>query len=157
MSQRYLLIQKLDLQQHPEGGYYRETYRSEGKLDFGGERNFSTCIYYMLTADGFSAFHRIRQDEIWHFYEGSSLHIHMINPQGKYSLARIGSNLAEGEEYQFVVPAGYWFAAEVMGDYGLVGCTVAPGFDFRDFELAAREQLMEQYPQHLSIIEKFTR
>ena len=157
MSRKDFLIEKLQLQSHPEGGFYRETYRSKGVVDFGGERNFSTCIYFMLTSDGFSAFHRIRQDEIWHFYEGSAVLIHMISPEGDYSSVRVGADLAMGEEFHFVVPAEYWFAAEVLGDYALVGCTVAPGFDFRDFELASRESLMSKYPTHKDVIEQFTR
>ena len=110
MSRKDFLIEKLQLQSHPEGGFYRETYRSKGVVDFDGERSFSTCIYFMLTSDGFSAFHRIRQDEIWHFYEGSAVLIHMISPEGDYSSVRVGADLAKGEEFHFVVPAEYWFA-----------------------------------------------
>ena len=157
MSRKDFLIEKLQLQSHPEGGFYRETYRSKGVVDFGGERNFSTCIYFMLTSDGFSAFHRIRQDEIWHFYEGAAVLIHMISPEGDCSSVRVGADLAMGEKFHFVVPAEYWFAAKVLGDYALVGCTVAPGFDFRDFELASREFLMRKYPTHKDVIEQFTR
>lgn len=160
------LIQQLSLQPHPEGGYFKETYRSaeeiqESCLDtkYIGKRNCSTCIYFMLTSDTFSAFHRINQDEIWHFYQGSSINLYMISPAGELSEVLIGSDILNGEVPQFVVPAGYWFAAKVAEEdsYSLVGCTVSPGFDFRDFELAERDILCNMFPEHVGVIRDFTR
>ena len=159
------LIKTLGLQPHPEGGYFKETYRSKGEIGqdnlgtaYTGARNFSTCIYFLLTSDSFSAFHRIKQDEIWHFYKGSGLKLHMISPQGVHNEHLIGNNLEEGEVPQFVVPGGYWFAAQVIepDSYSLVGCTVSPGFDFKDFELIARSDLIDIFPQHKHIISRLT-
>lgn len=160
------IILSLDLRPHPEGGYFKETYRSRGTLDpkclgdaYSGLRNYATGIYYLLTAEVFSAFHNIRQDEIWHFYKGSPIQLHMISPNGNYSQVQIGSDFKKGEQPQFVVPGGYWFAAETFsnGVYGLVGCTVTPGFDFDDFVLADRQSLLSQFPQHSEIISRLTR
>ena len=160
------LIKELDLQPHPEGGYFKEVYRSSGEINsesldsrYVGKRNYATSIYFLLTSDTFSAFHKINQDEIWHFYHGSSVKIHMISETGDYSNVVVGKDLINGEKLQFVVPGGYWFAANVMSlnDYSLVGCTVSPGFDFKDFQLAERNDLIHQFPQHKKIIKQFTR
>ncbi|GAB3653052.1 cupin domain-containing protein [Echinicola sediminis] len=160
------IIEKLGLQAHPEGGHYREVYRSEGKISqeslpqqIEGERNYVTSIYFMLTSDTFSAFHRIKQDEIWHFYQGASIKLHTLSPTGIHKEYLIGHDILNGQKPQLVVPAGHWFAAEVMGkdSFALVGCTVAPGFDFSDFELAEREQLIQQFPAHDQLISAFTR
>jgi uncharacterized protein len=159
------IIQTLGLSPHPEGGYFRETYRSQGETgpeclngQYPAKRNYATCIYFLLTYGSFSAFHRITQDEIWHFYDGSPLCLHRITAEG-YSKVIIGRNLAEGEVPQFVVPGGTWFAATVINPngYSLVGCTVSPGFDFADFELAGREDLISKFPQHNGIIMQLTR
>ncbi|WP_242119762.1 cupin domain-containing protein [Aestuariivivens sediminicola] len=160
------IVKQLKLQPHPEGGFYKETYRSEGlitedNLDnvIEGMRHYSTAIYFLLTSDNFSALHRIKQDEIWHFYKGSPLKLHIISPQGVYSMVIIGNHLEEAEVPQYTVAARSWFAAEVLNDnaYTLVGCTVSPGFDFRDFELADKENLCSKFPQHRNIIERLTR
>lgn len=160
------IIERLNLEPHPEGGYFRETYRSSGKIQqdslgpgFEGLRNYSTCIYFLLTSNDFSAFHRIKQDEIWHFYDGSPIHLHVITPSGAYNKHLIGREMAQGETPQLVVPAGYWFAAEVPNEnaYSLVGCTVSPGFDFRDFEMISRQELISLFPSHKQIISKLTR
>lgn len=159
------LIEKLKLEPHPEGGYFRETYRSAGVIshknlleDYTGDRNFSTCIYFLLIADKFSAFHRIKQDEIWHFYNGATICLYMISPSGQLSSQLIGRNLDKGEVPQFMVPGGYWFAAEVgqQNSYSLVGCTVAPGFDFADFELESCAELTTRFPQHQKLISRLT-
>ncbi len=159
------LIAKFDLAEHPEGGYFRETYRSEGIIkneslpnEFNGNRNYSTSIYFLLTDEKFSAFHKINQDEIWHFYKGSPLKLHMISPEGDYSFIIIGNNIEANETPQFVVPARYWFAAEVIdsNSYSFTGCTVAPGFDFNDFVLPKRKELIELFPKHTDIIKKLT-
>lgn len=160
------IIDKLKLQPHPEGGYFRETYRSAGFIsedslssEFIGDRNYSTCIYFLLTSETFSAFHRINQDEIWHFYKGSPLKLHMISEEGIYSYVTIGNNFEKGELPQFVVPAKCWFAAEVVNknSFTLSGCTVSPGFDFRDFEMPKRKDLISKFPHYQTIITKFTR
>ncbi len=159
------LIEQLHLEKHPEGGYYKETYRSKITLkkeslpsEFGSVRSISTCIYFMLTSDEFSAFHKVNQDEIWHFYLGSSILLHMISPDSEYSKIKIGTNFSNGEIPQFVVPAQYWFAAEVIQpeSFALVGCTVAPGFDFEDFELAKRKELQQKFPKHQALISRLT-
>ncbi|MFP4123129.1 cupin domain-containing protein [Coleofasciculus sp.] len=159
-------IEKLGLQKHPEGGYYKETYRSDEEIAhenlpkrFSGRRNFSTAIYFLLVGTEFSALHRIKSDELWHFYAGSSLTIHVVEQSGNYRPIKLGENLDEGEAFQAVVKAGDWFSATVNNpqSYSLVGCTVAPGFDFNDFELGKREELIKRYPQHQSLIEKMTR
>jgi len=159
-------IKQLKLQLHPEGGYYKETYRSSENIPadglpkrFSGERTFSTAIYYLLEKPNFSAFHRIKQDEIWHFYDGSSLTIHVISPKGEYAALKLGKKIEKGESPQIVVPAGTYFAAEVnnKSSYTLSGCTVAPGFDFADFEMPSRDDLLNLFPNHQTIINTFTR
>ena len=158
-------IEKLDLQRHSEGGYFKETYRSNEIISketlptrFAGDRVFSTCIYYLLDEKDFSAFHAIKQDEIWHFYDGSSLSIHIIDQKGTYSNAKLGRDFENGESFQTVVKAGSWFAAAVNNEeaYSLVGCTVAPGFEFSDFKMPVRKKLVDLYPEHKEIIDKFT-
>jgi uncharacterized protein len=159
------LIDRLELLPHPEGGYYRETYRSKGLIPqsalegFEGDRNFSTAIYFMLTSESFSALHRIKQDEVWHFYTGSPLHVHVIDAKGNYTKNLVGINISNGEVPQLVVKAGDWFGASVAdrNSFSLVGCTVAPGFDFKDFEMGTREQLKALFPQHAEIIQRLTR
>ena len=159
-------VARLGLERHPEGGYYRETYRSAEQIAgdalpdrFGGPRSFSTAIYFLLEGHDVSALHRIRSDEVWHFYTGAPLTVHTIAPDGAYSAVRLGRNAAAGETFQAVVPAGCWFGASVdpPGTYALVGCTVAPGFAFEDFELGDRADLIARYPQHRAIIERLTR
>jgi predicted cupin superfamily sugar epimerase len=158
-------IKMLDLKPHPEGGYFKETYRSNEIISekflpprFDGDRAFATCIYYLLNQTDFSAFHAINQDEVWHFYAGSSLTIHIIDQNGTYSHAKLGRDIENGESFQKVVTANSLFAAAVddIKSYSLVGCTVAPGFDFKDIKMPARSKLVERYPQHKEIIEKFT-
>lgn len=135
------LIHHYQMQSHPEGGYFRQTYRAAGTIPpavlpegFSGERPFSTAIYFLLEQGNFSAFHRIRSDECWHFYEGQTLLVHVLDQSGSLNTIRLGPDLTNGEVYQYVVPANCWFASEPAPgtDYSLVGCTVAPGFDFAD-------------------------
>lgn len=160
------LIKRFDLQKHPEGGYFTETYRSEEEIpevvlpdSFEGSRNYCTGIYFLLTSNTFSAFHRIQQDEMWHFYQGAPLIIHVIHPNGEYSKQVLGLNFEEGAVPQFTVLKKSWFAAEVNepDSYSFVGCTVSPGFDFRDFELAERDLLCKQFHYHKEIISRLTR
>jgi predicted cupin superfamily sugar epimerase len=157
-------VDKLHLTAHPEGGFYREIYRSEETLDCGcldinitGQRNLSTAIYYLLTKGDFSAFHRIKSDEIWHFYAGDSLQLHIIYPDGKYETKIVGNTPFTDDEPFALVPKACWFAAKSLGEYTLVGCTVAPGFAFEDFELAEGEVLIKKYPQLQGVITLFTR
>ncbi|MGK7919302.1 MAG: cupin domain-containing protein [Trichodesmium sp.] len=159
-------IEKLGLEKHPAGGYYRETYRCAQEIPheglpkgFDGSRNCSTAIYFLLEGTDFSPLHRINSDELWHFYAGTSLTVHVIEESGNYYPIKLGENFDEGEVFQDLVKAGAWFGATVSNpqSYSLVGCTVAPGFDFNDFELGKREELTKLYPQHKSLIEKITR
>lgn len=159
-------IEKLQLQPHPEGGYFRETYCADEmiKLEHLPDRyevdhSFSTAIYYLLNEYQVSAFHRLKSDELWNFYIGSSLTLHIIDKLDEYSQIKLGSNFENGEVFQAVIPAGSWFGASVndTSSYVLVGSIVAPGFDFTDFEMADRKDLLKQYPQHRAIIEKLTR
>lgn len=159
-------IEKLGLQPHPEGGYYRQTYRASLELaqqalppQFTGPRAASTAIYFLLQGDDFSAFHRLRSDELWHFYLGRSMVVHVIEDDGQYSRIHLGSDPEAGQALQAVVRAGCWFASQVLGgdSFALVGCTVAPGFEFDDFELAKRQELVRRFPQHRELIERLTR
>jgi len=159
-------IDRLQLIPHPEGGYYRQTYRAELTVEsaalppeFGGSRAVATAIYFLLEGTDFSAFHRLRSDEMWHFYVGGTLVVHVIGEDGQHSEVLLGSDAEAGEAFQAVVKAGCWFASRVRdaGAFALVGCTVSPGFDFADFELGMRDELVRQYPQHRELIERLTR
>jgi uncharacterized protein len=183
-------IRTLNLLPHPEGGYYRQTYRSDLMLpksalpaEFPSDRAASTAIYFLLDENNFSAFHRLRSDEMWHFYLGSPLTVHVIDAEGRYSEIRLGADPERGEVFQAVVKAGCWFGSQLavraeahlhppsktaqqnesanrkasVQPFCLVGCTVAPGFDFEDFELGKRNELLRLYPQHQAPIESLTR
>ena len=166
MSAAQRWIDGLQLRPHPEGGYYRQTYRCAEVVPaaalpprFGGDRAFSTAIYFLLEGDDFSALHRIKSDEMWHFYDGSSMTLHLIDPDGNYSTIAVGRDLQAGEVPHAVAQAGWLFGATVNDprSYALLGCTVAPGFDFADFEMPGREELCRLYPQHRQIIGRLTR
>ena len=154
-------IEKLELQAHPEGGYFKETYRSDENVvnKNGKKRSAATGIYFLITSDNFSAFHKIESDEMWHFHGGSPLSVYVILPDGDLEILQIGNDLDKGEKPQAVVPAGCWFASkvEVPNSYSFVGCTVSPGFDFQDFVLANRAELTAEYPTHKQVIEDLTR
>lgn len=158
-------IEKLGLEKHIEGGAFRETYRSPLLLkkeqlpaEFAGNRVAATGIYFLLEAGQFSAFHRIASDEMWHFYDGDTLSIYEIEPNGNLIVHRLGRQLEKAEVFQCVITAGNWFASrcERAGGFSLVGCTVAPGFDFEDFELAKRAALTARYPMHGTLISELT-
>lgn len=160
MKRSEMLVENLGLQAHPEGGFYLETYRSAESMDLKrGSRNVCTAIYFMLLDDNFSAFHRIASDEIWHHYEGECLEIFVLDENGGLEVIQLGKEWERGERPQYTVAAGRWFASRVRksSGYALVGCTVAPGFDFLDFEMADREVLLQNYPQHEEIIRSLTR
>jgi len=159
------IIEKLGLQEHPEGGYYKETYRSKETIraselneKYVGDRHHSTGIYFLLTSDKFSAFHKVNQDEMWHFYKGAPIKLHTLTQEGDYSFVMIGNDFSKGEIPQHVVIGGNWFAAEVLEEnaYSLVGCTVSPGFDFADFVLPKRNELINEFPRRSEIITKLT-
>jgi predicted cupin superfamily sugar epimerase len=155
------LIASLGLGPHPEGGFYREIYRDEATVPHptkGATRSCVTCIYFLLPAGTFSALHRVAQSEIWHHLEGDKLDLHVIDERGAHAHVVLGKDLAAGERMQQVVHAGAWQAAVPIGDaYVLCGCTVAPGFDFADFELPTRGELVERFPQHRALVERLTR
>lgn len=143
------LIDRFALSPHPEGGYFAETYRATTTVPTShGERSASTAIYFLLPKGTKSHLHRIQSDEAWHFYLGGPLKITELRPDGKVIETVLGQNLDRGNVLQHVVPAGSWFGAipEPGTDFSFVGCTVAPGFDFADFELADPDQLSQQYP-----------
>ncbi len=159
------IVRQLGLQPHPEGGYFRETYRASESIPaqgldrrYGGSRAASTAIYYLLEAGQRSALHRLRSDEIFHFYAGDPLRIIEITPDGRLTETLLGADLAAGGIPQHVIPAGAWFGALPAegGRFALVGCTVAPGFDFADFELAETVALLAAFPQHEAWIRRLT-
>lgn len=160
------LVKELNLLPHPEGGYYKEAYRSEGIIsnsclspEFKGDRNMATGIYFLIEKGNFSALHKIKSDETWHFYYGDALEVIEINEQGILTITKIGSNLSNGETFQYTVKANTWFGSRVSdgGSFSLVGCTVYPGFDFNDFELASKQDLIKHFPQHNQLISELTR
>jgi len=160
------IIKHLGLTAHPEGGYFRETYRSTEQVSaqaldvrYGEARSISTAIYFLLPGDTFSSFHRLRSDEIWHFHAGDPVRLHMIHPDGRHTEVLVGVDLSGAQTPQAVIPAGTWFAARVENPagYTLISCTVAPGFDFVDFDLADRTALVKQFPQHEKVIIALTR
>ena len=150
------IIEKLDLKPHPEGGYYKETYRSvETCLD--GSRNLQTAIYFLLTSDNVSHFHRIKSDEIWYFHAGSPLIVHTLTDKG-HTQHLVGNDLLAGQTPQLLVPKDIIFGSSVLekDSYSLVSCSVAPGFDFADFELFTKEDLMHDYAKFEEIIDLLT-
>ena len=159
-------IDALQLKKHPEGGYFKETYRSEDHIgpcclgrDGNDYRSISTAIFYLLKEDDVSMFHRLRSDELWHYYAGASLSLHILGQDGQYAVETLGINVDRGEIPQVVVPAGLWFGATVNDtmSYCIAGCSMAPGFDFKDFEIGSRDDLIHRYPDHRHIIQRLTR
>ncbi|MCD6010530.1 MAG: hypothetical protein K0Q79_392 [Flavipsychrobacter sp.] len=158
--------EKLQLTSHIEGGAFKETYRAPLVLpqdalttEHKGDRAAATGIYFLLEYGEFSAFHRIASDEMWHFYDGVTLAIYEIKSDGTLIRHLLGTDLESGALPQLVIHAGSWFASrvETEGGFTLCGCTVAPGFDFADFELANRDELVNAYPQHSALIASLTR
>lgn len=158
-------IKHLNLISHPEGGFYYETFASTEVIKkqalpnrFNADRKYYTSIYFLLRTNQVSHFHRIKSDELWCFHDGAPLDIHVIDPEGNYYILKLGLNILTNQKPQQLVPAGSWFGASVnaMDAYSLVGCFVAPGFDFDDFELADRNEMQKKFPQHSAIINKLT-
>ena len=156
---------KLGLRPHPEGGAFRETWRSAESTAaealparFGTARTLSTAIYYLLQAGEHSRLHRLHADEVWHLYDGGPLILHLLTPAGEYVRLTLGREVERGQAFQCVVPNGCWFAAEPAegAAFALVGCTVAPGFDFADFEMGTRERLLADHPGHRELVVRFT-
>ncbi len=154
------IIKRLGLIAHPEGGWYRETYRSEEKIPrkalpsrYDGDRSFFSEIYFLLERGDFSAFHRLKSDEVWHFYTGSPVTLHIIDGSGNYRKVVMGTDI-----FQLAIERGSWFAAEVeSGDFSLVGCSVGPAFEFSDFEMGRKEEMMKLFPGHGKVIGRLTR
>ena len=182
------LIELYSLSPHPEGGWYKQTYKSSELIPsnslpdrFTGDRSFSTAIYFLLEQGNFSAFHRIKSDECWHFYAGDPLEVFLLNEKGELEIVTLGNDYEKGQLFQFVVPANCWFASrprpsEALSDakgsgrrpsaeegrvpnshFSFVGCTVAPGFEFADFELANANTLIADFSNHADIIRQLCR
>ena len=159
-------IDKLKLQKHPEGGYFNEIYRADEIFEasvlperYNGDRAFSTSIYFLLDGKDISAFHKLQSDEIWHFYDGCQVKVSIITPLHSLEERILGSNLDNKENLQTVINKHSWFGAELTdkSSFSLIGCTVSPGFDFQDFEVGKREQLLEEYPEFSNIILRLTK
>jgi uncharacterized protein len=158
------LIKQFDMQKHPEGGYFTEVYRSTEIIPqhalpsrYAGKRCFSTSIYFLLAGGTISHLHRLSSDEVWHFYLGQPLELLQVSPEGQGTKIYLGKDIASGQKLQHVVPSGYWFGARPVegSEFSFVGCTVAPGFDFADFELANAEVLSEAFPMLKQEIHQF--
>jgi predicted cupin superfamily sugar epimerase len=151
------LVRALGLQPHPEGGYYKETYRARLRVETPrGTRAAGTAIYYLLPRGEFAAWHQVASDEVWHFYDGASLTLYLLGDPGLETVV-LGREVKRGEQPQVIIPAGVLQAAVPQGDYSLVGCTVAPGFDFADWEMPSRAQLTARYPEHAELFRQLTR
>jgi len=157
-------IKKLNLFSHPEGGYFREVYRSEELIAhlpgrYNGLRSFSTSIYFLLPGDQFSAFHRIQSDETWHFYAGCALKIFILGGENHYEKIILGPDNSDIPIFQYTITRGKWFAAKPVqiNSYTLLGCTVAPGFDFSDFELGEYNRLSCIFPAQAELLKKYCR
>ncbi len=157
-------IDRLGLQPHPEGGFYRETYRAKENIQvcglpsrFASPRSFSTAIYFLLRSQDKSRFHRIKSDELWHFHFGGSLNIYLLQDE-TVLVHKLGSNLDNGNSLQVAIPANCWFGAKLSSpnSYTLASCTVAPGFDFKDFQIGERRRLIQEFPRHHEIITELT-
>ncbi|MFH0895128.1 MAG: cupin domain-containing protein [Bacteroidota bacterium] len=165
MNQSEEFIKKLELQKHPEGGWFRECFRSEIIIpafalpDHKADRCCYTSIFYLLEENDFSSFHRLKSDELWYYHQGDCVEIFSIDPDGKLQRNLLGKDIDNGHQMQIVIPAGCWFAAQAVssGKYALMGCMVSPGFDFDDFEMGNAENLIQKFPQHEEVIKKFCR
>lgn len=158
MSDIQRLVDQLQLQPHIEGGFYRETYRSKESIKNaqGQERHLSTLIYFLLPSGRFSKFHKIASDEIWLYQQGAPVAIHLLLEDGTHKVDVLGEDIYNGQQLQVIIPAGTLFGAEVLGDntFALSACMVSPGFDFADFQLLEKDDLIEMFPQHANIINR---
>jgi uncharacterized protein len=166
MTTAKTIISALGLAPHPEGGYYRETFRSDDRLSaaalpdrYEADRAMATAIYYLIEAGNFSALHRLRSDEVFHFYAGDPVEVFVISPDGEAGTTVMGDDVEAGHRPQLLVPKGSIQGLNVVrgGAFALLGATVAPGFDFADFELMSREALIRAYPSWSEQIVKLTR
>lgn len=151
------IIQSLNMQEHPEGGWYAETYRSSVEVNANqGKRSLATVIYFLLKSGERSTFHRLKSDEFWYYHQGSVMRIDILHEDGRHEIKQLGK-VGEGKAIpQVLLPAGCWFAAKCEEDsYGLVSCSVHPGFDFLDFEMAEKSQLLNLFPQHSQVIDLY--
>lgn len=158
-------IEKLELVPHPEGGFFKEVYRADETITkeslperYDGNRAYSTSIYFLLEGEQVSCLHRLKSDEVWNFYDGSSAKIYIIKPDGELEIKKIGNRLNEDESFQVVIKKNCWFGAELedKSSFILTGCFVSPGFDFSDFEMGERGTLIKLYPQHSEFIKRLT-
>lgn len=152
------LVKSLDLSTHVEGGYYRRIYTGKHTLIHGSDRSICTSIYYVLNGTEVSKFHQLKSDELWFYHEGSPFEIHGFLQDGTYMSWLLGSDLEAGELPQVMIPAGTIFGSHLVynDSYGFVSCVVSPGFDFQDFEIIGRDQLVSKFPDYMPIIEKLT-
>jgi len=161
-AQKY--IKQLQLKKHPEGGYFKEVYCSGEMIlpehlpkRYKSSRNFSTSIYFLLEGKQFSSFHLLQSDELWHFYDGSSVLLYIINQKGELSVKKLGRSV--DSELQLTIEKQSWFAAELEDkkSFALFGCTVSPGFEFEDFEIGRRDELIKNFPQYFDLIKRLTK
>jgi uncharacterized protein len=157
-------INQLQLKKHPEGGYFKEVYRSGERIlpthlpkRYKSSRSFSTSIYFLLEGNQFSSFHLLQSDELWHFYDGSAVLLYTINQKGKLSVKKLGRD--QECELQLTIEKQNWFVAEIEDkkSVALFGCTVSPGFEFDDFELGKRDDLIKKFTQHSALIKRLTK
>lgn len=160
------LKEKFNLIAHPEGGFFCEVYRSDEIIDkkalperYSSQRSFGTSIYFLLDGENISNFHRLKSDEFWYFHCGSTIEIHIIYENGTYDIKKLGINILDGDIPSVLLPRGCWFGAKLINQssYGFVSCAVFPGFDFADFELAKREELINLFSEHKEIIIELTK
>ena len=160
MTEVQKIVSNYKMESHPEGGWYKETYRSKDNTTIPqlGERSLMTSIYFLLESHQTSNFHIIKSDELWFYHSGSALTVHCILPNGTYKKLHIGPDFDKGQTFQALVPKGTIFGStvDVKNTFSMVGCTVSPGFDFKDFKLFNQQELLDLHPQHQSIIEKLT-
>lgn len=157
-------IQHLDLKPHPEGGFYKEEYRSNIEVStddlpvgYKSSRRLVTGIYYLLRSNDISRMHRLRSDELWYFHAGSPITIHYIDTEGKKHKHILGTHPEKAEKFSALIPGGCLFCAEVHepDSFSLVSCLVSPGFEFDDFEMFEKDDLIQVYPKHADLIERF--
>jgi uncharacterized protein len=157
MTEADKIINLLKLTAHPEGGYYREIYRSKDEMSLTGgvARNLSTSIYYLIRGNQVSAFHRLKSDELWYYHLGCPLQVYFFDSTG-YSSHILGPDIVSGQQVQLIIPAGTIFGAELAdkSSFCLFGCMVSPGFDFTDFELIPEHHLINEYPKYETIIKR---